>query len=144
MTFYRVLIFLLLLGLMGCDGYRNEQNSKILDFTNELQLDLADDEYLFKTNFDSWDGLYIIRPYSNASEILSNNRIMNSKSVDHFNIEVRDDILLLVLVKNKTAIGQASLERKFCDIDQAETYINGNTISLKLKRDTDGKCTFEY
>jgi hypothetical protein len=115
---------------------------KVIDFSSQIETGVSTGKFDFNDHVPDWDALYVLRPYSQPKTVLEPYGVGNSSAADGVDIEVRDDINLLVAVKDSNVVAFAVLKRLSCDLADKEFSIQNTGSKLFLIRVNDSACEF--
>ena len=145
---FRLLIYILLIPLFFSCG----QNSKSLKISNDnehlglLKKEIISGKEIIRfesiMKFD-WDSLIILPPYSLPEEVGEKHNI-DLKSIEHFGIKSRDDINLVIFLKNSKPIRAIECPRYPGDFSNNEIEIIEKSkanykIELTNEKTVDGR-----
>lgn len=120
---------------MGCNGNEITRNTELeSDIKSLISLvsDNSDSEINIKDfiNFD-WDKAFLIEPYTSEEEI---EKQIGVYFKDNSNIGSRDDIYLLIFLKDNNVVQYAEIARQQCDFSIKEEYLTPSNDLLNVIR----------
>ncbi|MFT8322719.1 MAG: hypothetical protein ABF649_17750 [Bacillus sp. (in: firmicutes)] len=128
-----IILFISLMILASCSQSSGKNNNELgksimsaMDKNDAKEMDLTD-----VTDF-SWDKAYIFNPYTSQKSI---NEQLGVKFKDPSGIDSRDDIYLIVFLKQNKVIHYAEIERKYGDLSSdKENGITPSDATVKITK----------